>query len=338
MGKHTQMRNIQRIPKHHRPSILKRLAAAALLGFILLAGGAIDAVADVQVSFLYKLSSFEGAIPYTWPNLFVDEERNEIYAVDTMERDIRIFNDKGMEVYRLGDDGTFGSIVDVAVKTDGSILVLKRNNASYSILVCNYRGEPESELALKEFPPDFGDFKTNRMVYRQQRLYLLDNISLKLAVTDTNGFFQTGYDLAALVGVEEKKRHQTDVGGFSVDRRGNILFTIPVLFAAYKLSPDGKITGFGRPGSAPGAFNNIGGIVADERGYYYVADRLKSVVLIFDENFRFLKQFGYRGYRPKNLIGPKDLVLDSHGRLYVSQLQSRGVSVFQLKYDNIQNN
>jgi hypothetical protein len=155
---------------------------------------------------------------------------------------------------------------------------------------------------------------------------------MRIVVTDTNGVFRKGYDLGSLVGVEEKKRADTDIGGFSVDREGNMIFTIPVRFAAFALSPDGKIKGFGRPGSAPGRFNIVGGIVADDRGNYYVADKLKCAVLIFDKNFNFLKEFGYRGLRPGNLIGPKNLVLDTRGRLYVSQRRSRGISVFQITH------
>jgi hypothetical protein len=63
-----------------------------------------------------------------------------------------------------------------------------------------------------------------------------------------------------------------------------------------------------------------------------VSDRLKSAVLIFDKNFKFVKEFGYRGRKPHNLISPRDLSLDAKGRLYVSQLSSRGVSVFKITY------
>ena len=111
-----------------------------------------------------------------------------------------------------------------------------------------------------------------------------------------------------------------------------MLFTVPVLFRAYKLTPDHKLSGFGRPGSAPGRFNVVGGIVADDQGYYYVADRLKSAILVFDKDFKFQIEFGYRGIKPHNLIGPKNLGLDNEGKLYVSQLSSKGVSVFKITH------
>ena len=137
--------------------------------------------------------------------------------------------------------------------------------------------------------------------------------------------------VGTLVGIEEDKRDGTDIDGFSVDSEGNMLFTIPVKFAAFVLSPDGQYVQFGRPGGAPGKFNNVGGIVADDQGYYYVADKLKSAILIFDKDFRFQLEFGYRGSRPENLNAPRNLALDSYGRLYVSQL-GKGISVFQITY------
>jgi DNA-binding beta-propeller fold protein YncE len=314
-------------------SSLKFFTAIFLLGIVFSGAFLTDAVAEVETTFLYSLSNFSGPIPFNWSNFHVDEERNEIYVLDTRERDIRIFNDQGMEVYHFGDDGSLGSGLDVAVDIDGNILILSKGRAKSSIIVCNFRGERVAELALKNLPPDYSGFSPDRMVYRNQRLYLVNTFSMKIVVTDTNGFFRNVYDLGALIEIEEKKRADTEIGGFSVDRQGNMLFTVPVLFAAYKLAPDGKITGFGQPGSAPGKFNIVGGIVADDRGYYYVTDQLKSVVMIFDKDFKFQIQFGYRGLRPNNLIGPKNLVLDTQGRLYVSQLGNKGISVFKITYD-----
>lgn len=302
------------------------------VGILLCMVMATGVMADVEPVYLYSLSNFSGLVPYDWANISVDEQRNEIYVVDPRERDIRIFNENGMEVYRFGDDGSLGAVVDIVVRQDGNILVLSRRHSQSSIIVCNFRGEPISRLELKNPPSDFSSFSPDRIVWRNGRLYLLDTVSMRIAVTDANGLFQNSYDVGSLLGLAENKKANTDIGGFSIDREGNMLFTIPVLFSAFKLSPDGKIRGFGRPGGAPGGFGIVGGIVADDRGYYYVADRLKCVVLIFDKDFRFQSEFGYRGTKSGNLIGPRNLALDTKGRLYVSQLNSRGVSVFKINY------
>jgi DNA-binding beta-propeller fold protein YncE len=306
-----------------------KLAAASIL---IMAPGVTRLQAEVQTSFLYRLSNFSGPVPSNWAKLSIDEEREEIYVTDSQAGIIRIYNDRGMEVYRFGDDWSLGMVLAAVVRNDGNILVLTRRDSRPSIVICNFRGEYLLDFDLQDFPPDFSGFSPTSMAYRYGRLYLLDNNSLRLAVTDSNGFFLTGYDLGALLQIDEKNRNATQIGGFSVDRAGDIFFTVPVLFSAFKLSTDGKLASFGKPGSAPGRFNVVGGIVTDDQGYIYVADRLKSAVLIFDKDFKFINEFGYRGRKPYNLIAPNDLSLDAEGRLYVSQLASIGVSVFKITY------
>jgi hypothetical protein len=277
-------------------------------------------------------SGFNGPIPFNWANISVDQLKNEIYIVDTREKDVTIFNSQGMEVFRFGDDGSLGTVIDVAVKSDGNILVLSRVDNTSALILCNFRGEPVAKLELENLPADFSDFSPDRIVNQGGLLHLLDSRSLKIAVTDSNGLFQKGYDIVSLLSLEvNDKGRSTEIAGFSVDYQGNMLFTIPAIFQAYQLTPDGNITNFGRSGSAPGRFNLIGGIVADD-SYYYVADRLKSAVIIFDKDFTFQSEFGFRGVRPGNLIAPNKLALDGTGKLYVSQLGKRGVSVFKITH------
>jgi len=64
-----------------------------------------------------------------------------------------------------------------------------------------------------------------------------------------------------------------------------------------------------------------------------VADRLRSVVLVFDPDFRFQAEFGYRGDRPSSLIVPDDLAIDRRGNIYVGQAANRGVSVFRIVHE-----
>ena len=310
----------------------KLFIVTLIMSFACLVGYSNNVSAGVETSFLFNLANFSGPITYNWANISIDEERKEIYVLDPKVKDITIFNEWGMEVYHFGDDGSLGSAVDLTFDRAGNILVLSQNRSNAAIIKCNFRGEPIEELALKNFPPDFSPFSPDRIIYRQELLYLLDSGGLRVAVTDANGLFQNGYDLGTLLGIEENKRDGTDIDGFSVDSEGNMLLTIPVKFSAFVLSPDGQYIKFGSPGGDHGKFNNVGGIVADDQGYYYVADKLKSAILVFDKDFNFQLEFGYRGSGLGNLNGPRKLALDSQGRLYVSQLGNKGISVFQITY------
>lgn len=318
--------------------LTKPLLILIAIAFLVLSSGTAKAQA-VKGTFLYSLSSFTGAIPYNWVELAIDRDKNEVYVCDGSDRSVRIFNENGMEVYNFGEDSDLGNIniTHLAVDKDGNILLLSYKydvkGTSYSIIHCNFRGEVVSKFEPHDLPSDFSGIWPNRIIYRKGSLYLVDKNQMKVVVTDMNGAYLDGYDLAGLLGFDEKKRANTGIVGFSVDKEGNILFTIPVQFQAYKLSPDRKIVSFGQRGSAPGKFNIVGGIVSDDQGYLYLTDTLRCVVMVFDKDFKFLKEFGYRGFGSENLIAPMELTVDNTGRIYVSQSARRGVSVFKITYN-----
>jgi hypothetical protein len=293
-------------------------------------------MAVVRGVYLYNLSSFTGTIPYNWVRPFVDKERNEIYVSNGADRSVRIFNENGMEIYNFGDDDNLGYVIDGAVDKDGDIIVLSYTpgaNGPPPIIRCNFRGEPKSKIEVKNIPAEFSDVSPNRIVLREGDLYLADLNRMKVVVTDINGDFKDGYDLGSILELNEQERADSGMVGFSVDKEGNIFFTIPVFFKAYKLSPDRKLSVFGRKGSGPGRFGVISGVVTDDRGYIYVADRLRCVVMIFDKEFRFQTEFGYRGLRPGRLIAPNELETDGKGSVYVTQSRKRGISVYKITYE-----
>ena len=82
-------------------------------------------------------------------------------------------------------------------------------------------------------------------------------------------------------------------------------------------------------GSGPGNFGVISGVATDAEGNYLVADRLRSVISVSDKIFRFVKEFGQRTGSFPGFVRPGQIEMVA-GRLYVSQLASRGVSVFSV--------
>lgn len=316
--------------------IVKNTLALALFGLLSMSLFLPPVGAQVRGNFLYRLSNFTGTIPYSWPRICVDNERLETYVL--YQNIIRVFNETGMEVYSFGDELELGAIVDLSVEQDGNILVLSHkwtesgDRVDYTITRCDYRGEPISRIEVKNIPSNFSKFLPNRMVYRGGELYLASLASMMVAVTDAEGVFKRGYDILPLLELEEKEKADAMMVGFTVDREGNIFFTVPPIFKAYKLSPDLKIAYFGKPGAAPGRFNIISGITTDSRGNILVVDKLKCAVMVFDKNYNFLTQFATRGYKPGELIAPDDIAIDSQDRIYVTQSATRGVSVYKLTY------
>ncbi len=291
---------------------------------------AVCAKSGIKVKPLYTLSNFSGHVPYSTVRLAVDRTSGEILILDPSDDNIRVFNSTGMEIYRTEPTMELGRPVDLTVEEDGTIDLLVMNRGRYTIYRCNYRGEPVSEVVFSGIPEDFLDMKPDRILWNGGLLYLVDMGSLRVTMFDTDGRYVRGYMLADILELEEKQAYESPMFGFTVDREGNLLFTIPTLFSAYRLSPDGQVTRFGMPGSSPGKFSLVSGVAVDDRGNIFLSDRRRSVVMVYSPNLKFMYEFGYRGFGPGSLVVPDDLVLDRTGKLYVSQMRKRGIQVFRV--------
>jgi DNA-binding beta-propeller fold protein YncE len=299
-----------------------------LAAFFILPAGLASAEDNVSVPYLFTLSNFTGILPLSWADISIDESRDEVYVLSG--QGIKIFNDKGMEIYSFNEAGEIGGVPDVAADDEGNIIVI--SNTQKAIVRCDYRGEQLSTIELKNLPPAFSGFFPNRVIFRNGSFYFASLGSKQVIVTDRQGVFKDGYDIAAIVTFDEKNRVDTDIVGFSIDREGNILFTMPVLAKAFVLSPDKQIRSFGQRGSRAGNFGVPGGIAADASGkFILVADTLRCVVMVFNKDFVIQTEFGFRGLGPSNLVGPMQLAVDSKNRVYVTQLRDRGVSVYQIQ-------
>jgi len=317
----------------HLTKQLLILIAVALLVF-----SSVTAKAQpVKGAFLYNLSNFTGTISFSWPRVFVDQERNEVYVL--YQNFVRVFNLTGMEVYRFGDELDLGSIIDITLDRDGNILLLSHkwleasDRVYYKITRCNYRGDPVSKIEIRNLPSELSKFLPTRMIYREGNLYLASLTSMVVVVTDSDGVFKEIYDILPMLELEEKEKQDAMMEGFTVDQEGNILFTTPLLFRAYKITPDRKISYFGKPGGAPGRFNIVAGIATDSRGNILVVDKLKCSVMVYDKNFNFLNQFSSRGWKSGFLISPAEIVIDKQDRVYVTQAGNKGIGVFKLSYN-----
>ena len=311
-----------------------RLSQLAFATGILILTGLARPAAAVEVSYLFELSDFNGAVPYGDVNLHADRSSDELYAA--VGNEVRIFNASGMETYRFELDAALGTIFALAVDAEGDILLLtldlsdKGRLPDWSITRCNYRGEPIDRLQVTGLPQQFDDFVPNVMVYREGSFVLASQAQLRVAVADRSGRFQAGYDLAELLDIPDGKRGDNDMRGFSVDREGNMLFTIPVLFKVFVVSTAGEVQAFGRPGSIPGSFGIVADVVADDQGHLLVADKLRRVVMVFDRDYEFLTEFGAGETGRIWLAQPNHLTTGNGGRVYVTQAGDKGVAVFRL--------
>ncbi len=327
--------------------------------FFVLIAQAGPAGGGVKGTFLYNLSDFTGMLTSTSAKVSIDDLNKEVYVV-TWDL-IRVYNARGMEIYRFGEDLDVGTLYEAAPDEKGNIYILSHSyeRKGFIITLCNYRGEPIREISLTNVPPEFKGISPNRMIYRNETLYLASESSMRVVMTDANGVFKDGVDFFPFTVADiksdsrvklrreaeredadkdkekekwEPKRADYGIAGFNVDHEGNLLFVSPVTAKAYIVfSPDHKVKSFGKRGSAPGRLAVPRGIARDKAGNYLVSDILRCVVMIFDKDFEFVTEFGGRGIGPGDLVGPTEMVMDEDSRVYVTQIMDRGVSVFKIE-------
>ena len=307
-----------------------------------------------EVSYLYKLSTFTGTASVgQWPKLRLDRTNSEIYALSGDE--IRVFDKNGMEIYQIAlvDDDAQAKeqlfVTDAAVKKNGDILYLTlsydKGKILSSLVVANFRGDLLSRFEPRNFPPDLSGFQADRMLNLDGLLYLANLSEMRIVVIDEEGSFQRAYEIKPLLlknRNEELSRSRRknasipeedlEMGDFAVDRGGNIVFTIPAAGSAYRLTPDLQLQLISSRGSGANKFGIPAAIAADGRGNYLVSDVLRSVVMVFDKDLKYIDAFGGRSNGAASIIAPRGLVIDWNDRVYVSQVESMGVSVFQLSY------
>jgi hypothetical protein len=311
-----------------RPALFFSTLRAIGLAAVLLAAARGTSAQPVEPKYLYTLSTFGGPIRDDFVRLHVDAERKETYVI--FQNLVRIFNSSGMEVFSFGDGLDLGQILDAATNAQGDIVLLSYKDGRPLVTRCSFRGVPIGRIDVHDVPAGVA-FAPSRLLIQKDSLYFPSFPAANVIVTDTAGAFRRQIDLAPIIASgEREKGNGGEVVGFTLDSDGNLFFTVPTLFKVFKLTPDGTLSTFGAPGSAPGKFGVVAGVAVDGHGNIFVADKLKSVVLAFDKDFKFLREFGYRGTRPENLVVPDDLAVEGNDRLYVSQGRQRGVSVFAL--------
>jgi hypothetical protein len=303
---------------------MSRLCNVAL-GALLVTAPALTAGATVRrVQHEYDLADYQGDVDTSFATLAYDAQHGELFVItgDT----ISVFR-KGLKVFGFKTDPRMGIAFSVVALDDGDLLVASVRG----LYRCNFRGRLVGRFELKGAPPGVAGIQPNFVQRAAGKLYLAATTSHLVVIAEEDGTYVASYDLARLV-FGNKVTHDHDIAGFSVDPNGHMLFTVPALFKAYIVSPNGKVHDFGKAGSKHGAFNIARAIVRDERGIVYVADMLRSTVILFDSDLQFIGEIGGPGEHRGSLIAPVSLAVGD-GLLFVSQGAERGVGVFRIVGD-----
>lgn len=292
--------------------------------------GTVSTAAELKPSYLYNLSDFNGPLSSSSARVVTDRSKIETYV---MTGDgISIYNENGMEIYRIEEDREVGRIHDLAVFPSGNLLLLVQREGAMRLIKASFRGEPIAELTLRGTPDEFSGFSPSRVKILDGSIYLLNAKSMQMIKTDQDGRVEKSVDIAKRLGFSDKERSENSISGFDVSRDGYMVVSEPVTARVHRISLiDDKVETFGKRGSAAGRFGVPSAVAVDSSGNILVADALRSMVLVFDRELAFVTEFGGRGNKAGAMASPDNLAIDRENRVYVSQKRSLGVTVFALQ-------
>ena len=279
----------------------------------------------------FTLADFSGPLPLLGARVRLDVPRNEAYV--QQGNMVRIFGPSGMETYSFVIDPALGQFADLAIDESGDIHLLgfrpgSADGTGFFILRCDYRGRPVAEIVPSGVPSELQDLAPETLILSGGRYFLASSSRMAVVVLDRSGAVVATADLAELAEIEPARRAEMMYGGFTVDRDGRLVFSLPTDFSVRVASLDGtRKRRIGEAGGKPGQFGIAGAVETDADANLYVADRLRHVVMMFDAEGRFITEFGRLGEGERNLVIPTGLAV-SPDRLFVSQMKNRGVTVF----------
>jgi DNA-binding beta-propeller fold protein YncE len=302
------------IKTFYKPAIV--LAALAML--LLTSAWVARAESDsITAKFLYDLSGTDIDSSLNQPrDVFADHQTGEVFVADSGNHRVRIYNERGMQVYEFG-----------------SIYVLHSKNGKPAVSLFNFRGVYQGMLSFEDLPIDVPLVQPTALaIDRQDNIYVVDDqITIKrILVFDSEGKFSRAFQI--MTELAEKETKETFAGKLCVAPDGKTYIPNPVIGMVYVYSQEGNlIHHIGRKGAgAPGTLNFPVDVVVDSLGRVLVLDKTLSAVVVYDTKGTYLGQFGGRGSSYGWFIWPNSIALDKEYRVYVAQVPGNRLQVMQL--------
>lgn len=269
-------------------------------------------------TFLYTIDGKTSGKPFTEvSDIFIDNDKEEIYINDSLAKRIVITNLEGIFLY------TF-HYVDTKIKTTVISMSVHENSEVYlaqadKITVCKYNGRFVRDLDLSSFTKKDG-ISISSIRFNGDLLYIGDQKNHRIIVFDVVknevvNIFSKDIELASRIAlyddgfiILEPGRHRV----YKYDKRGNLVHK------------------FGRISGLPGGFSQPVDLTVDNiKKHIIVTDFNRIAVILFNFDGEFIYEFG-----SESLFRiPSTVRVDNKGRLFV--VDGEFVRVFKINEEKV---
>jgi len=239
-----------------------------------------------------------------------------IYVSDAVERQVRVFDAEGTQLFAFGKEADMQEPGDLVVDSQGDVFVL--DPPADSVLRFTGDGQFASRLreALRLFRP------RGIGIDRFDRLYVADTGGSRVVVASANGEL-----LAAWGGVGAGPGQFNQPTDVAVAPDGQVYVADTFNRRVQRLDADGAYLGEW-PILTANTYDSPH-LAVSPADVLYLTSPEEHQVLAYDLAGRFLDQVGERGEGPGQFLKPVAIAVDGRGRLYVADPLLGRVQGFQ---------
>jgi len=250
-----------------------------------------------------------------------------IYVVDGNNDRIAVYSQEGKFLATIGKqgaaEGELNAPIGIDVDAKGNVYVADSGNSRLQIFSSTgkfIRQIPVREKHQRIKPIDVSVDKTNGV------LYVTGNTNHKVMLYSRSG------KLLGAWGHRGNNPGEFRYPATITASREGLIYVVDVLNSRVQIfQRNGKLlTVAGSWGVLPGELFRPKGVAVDAKDNIYVSDSYMGVIEVFNSS----KQFSYvlgKDKQPYKFTTPAGISLDSHHRIYVTQMLDNKVSVYELK-------
>lgn len=251
-----------------------------------------------------------------------------IYATDTNNKRVQVFDIGGNPIFKFGEDGTgkgqFKFPYGIAGDKDGNVYVADLYNGCVTVHdskgnFLKYFAESKPEEKILEAPGGIRIF--------DDKVYVTDIQRSKVYVFDLNG-----KKLLDIGEVGTKEGQFRAPNAVTVDKEGNIYVVDTGNQRVQVFDKEGKYIKVinGSPnGKGDSVFVNPRGIAIDSRGIIYVISNLTHFVYGYNQEGNQVFVFGGIGEDNDKFTLPNGLFIDSNDDVYVTDTTNQRIAVYR---------
>jgi len=218
------------------------------------------------------------------------DSKGNIYACNTYENQIQIFDSEGKFISSFGSEGSengqFKDPWGIAINSKGNIIVSDQNNHRIQIFESYRRFISKFGSKGKEN----GQFDSPKGICvdkRNNNIYICDSGNHRIQIFDSEGKFISTF------GSKGKRNGQfVDPNGIAINSKGNIIVCEFYNHRIQIFDSKGKfISTFGSEGHGNGQFYHSWGLCVDKNDNLLVCDYFNHRIQILDSNGKYMTHF-----------------------------------------------